>query len=395
MMDRAKENSIKADSISYIKATNNLFTINNGSSLNPKYEGVYTVKQLDDIGVKVSGTKPSDGYLFSINNSIRYGCLLYKDYKVVINNNEVSSIGTGGCTLSNGYNSSVGVYFADYSGNEQTFVIPKTGKYLLEVWGAQGGSVKTEYIGGYGAYSRGYVQLEQNQILYINVGGVGTSTISYSTANAGGYNGGGSNYVINNCSNVCAPGGGATSIATVSGLLSTLSDEKDKILIVAGGGGGSAYRRCSDSDYSYSSGGNAGGFIGSSPSDITTIYTYNESQGGSQTSGGIAGNCNNESGTVNGSFGQGGNYTRTNANTCSAGGGGGFYGGGNGMFTGAGGGSGYIGNEVLTNKEMYCYDCRESIDNDKKTISTKDVYKNPTPFAAKKGQGYARITFVE
>ena len=60
-----------------------------------------------------------------------------------------------------------------------------------------------------------------------------------SSANAtftnGGYNGGGqANYGA-------GTGGGATHIAKVSGLLSTLSSQTGNILIVAGGGGWTRY----------------------------------------------------------------------------------------------------------------------------------------------------------
>ena len=57
-------------------------------------------------------------------------------------------------------------------------------------------------------------------------------------------------------------------------------------------------------------------------------------------------------------------------------------------------GSGYIGNNLLTDKIMYCYECEESDDISTKTISTTCINKTPTSNCAKEGNGYARITLV-
>ena len=61
---------------------------------------------------------------------------------------------------------------------------------------------------------------------------------------------------------------------------------------------------------------------------------------------------------------------------------------------GAGGGSGYIGNLLLTNKSMYCYNCAESTEESTKTISTTCVNSTPTENCAKSGNGYARISLI-
>ena len=58
----------------------------------------------------------------------------------------------------------------DYSGNVQTFAIPKNGFYQLETFGAQGGS-KGGYVGGAGGYSKGYIQLKKGDTLYVCVVG--------------------------------------------------------------------------------------------------------------------------------------------------------------------------------------------------------------------------------
>lgn len=71
----------------------------------------------------------------------------------------------------------------------------------------------------------------------------------------------------------------------------------------------------------------------------------------------------------------------------------GFYGGGSAGNGGGAGGSGYIGNSLLTNKVMYCYNCATSNDTSTKTVSTTNVSANPVSKSAKKGNGYAKITY--
>ncbi len=123
----------------------------------------------------------------------------------------------------------------NYTEREQSFLVPCSGKYKLEVWGAQGGSVNDSYPGGYGGYSKGEITLTENEVLYVNVGGAGTSIKEQNKEAKGGYNGGG-NAITRSNSYTVSSGGGATHIAKTSGLLSTLENNKDSILIVAGGG---------------------------------------------------------------------------------------------------------------------------------------------------------------
>ena len=282
----------------------------------------------------------------------------------------------------------------DYTGGEQTFVAPVEGVYKLETWGAQGGSYNEEYNGGYGGYSSGTAPIKENDKLYVNVGGLGNTVNDFSPVIPGGYNGGGDAYVIKeSCSNYASSGGGATHIAFTSGILKNV--EKSSLFIVSGGGGGVSERYCSTADYHMTNGGSAGGYLGSSLDKIETVWNYVKPTGGTQTSGGLAGTHNTESGATAGSYGQGGSYTRTGGYTSAIGGGGGFYGGGGGMFIGGGGGSGYIGNSILTNKVMYCYNCEESAEESIKTISTTCVSETPTENCAKSGNGYARITLIK
>lgn len=78
-----------------------------------------------------------------------------------------------------------------------------------------------------------------------------------------------------------------------------------------------------------------------------------------------------------------------------SGGGGGQYGGGSGYYSGgAGGGSGYIASPYLYKKCMYGYGVEESDTSTTKTISTDKVSEDAIAKYAKKGNGFARITFL-
>ena len=280
----------------------------------------------------------------------------------------------------------------DYTGSIQEFVAPEDGDYLLEVWGAEGGSATNgeSRVGGYGGYSKGIVTLKQNDKLYVVVGGKGVDGTS-TTTQTGGYNGGGNGLYHG------GSGGGATHIATQTGLLSSLSNNLDSILIVAGGGGGGAYTNegnCSD--------GGHGGGINGNDSTVNACYgtigePYNGyGTGGTQTKGGTqSANYSSSLGSGGtGVFGLGATTTMNNSMYGAGGGGGGLYGGGSSTIAGAGGGSGYIGNNLLTNKAMYCYNCTTSNDESTKTISINGSSDKPLTNTTKQNNGYAKITQI-
>lgn len=280
----------------------------------------------------------------------------------------------------------------DYMGKEQQFIVPYNGVYKLEVWGAQGGYYNELYIGGYGGYSVGTVVLDNNSILYINVGGQGTSAVGTSVICNGGYNGGGGarSFSYAGALQTCGGGGGATHVSFKSGLLSTLSGSIDNILIVAGGGGGGAFTN----SMNFGTGGHGGGYKGSRAlSSASDSIKNGLGSGGSQDSGGCR---NGIRGDRCGSFGLGySNSADIGSTANSGGGGGGFYGGGGTYVNASGGGSGYIGNTLLSSKSMYCYNCDESSDESIKTISTTNVSEVPISNYAKKGNGYVKITFIK
>ena len=189
-------------------------------------------------------------------------------------------------------------------------------------------------------------------------------------------------------------GGGATHIATTSGLLSTLENKKSSILMVSGGGGAGRYYGNDTGNYS-GWGGPGGGYIGRDGAPKNQIV-YGYGTGGTQTSGGYYKYITSSNGASYGSFGQGAVVFASHDSVylTGSGGGGGFYGGGAIEHGPAGGGSGYIGNPLLTNKTMYCYNCTESLEESTKTISTTCTSETPTENCSKQGNGYARITLI-
>ena len=271
------------------------------------------------------------------------------------------------------------VFVFDYTGEEETFEVPISGKYSIEVWGAQGGSHDEKNHGGYGGYSVGEIELSKGEAIYINVGGAGTDAIF---GNAGGYNGGGSRSDVTSSDSYLGSGGGATHIATSTGLLKNLENNKDSILIVAGGGGGSYYYNSNYYGIGGSGGGNQGG----------TSYVYRNGETYTSVP------ATQESGYAFGEGQTGGIY--------HSGGGGGYYG-GLVVENAAGGGSGYIGNALIINASMFCYDCVESNQKSIQTISTtgtsqlRNTETCPNGYSeeaiskcAKKGNGYARISYL-
>lgn len=140
----------------------------------------------------------------------------------------------------------------DYTGDYQTFIVPYTGKYTFELWGAQGGygRTSTTYNGGLGAYTKGTIELTKGQRLYIYVGGKGADHAqNYNTIVDGGYNGGGAGGDDNAAnSDTGGGGGGATDISLIPETIDYDSVNKvyrrsqksytSRIMVAAGGGGG-------------------------------------------------------------------------------------------------------------------------------------------------------------
>ena len=160
----------------------------------------------------------------------------------------------------------------DYTGAVQSVDLP-AGRYKLQCWGAQGGSVTGTYsiAGSKGGYSEGVLTLTEPKTLYIFVGGQGTSYTSSASQTSttvlnGGWNGGGAGlrtarYNSGDTDGRSFPraGGGATDIALVTSTMSYSSGRTNRSsesllsrIIVAGGGAGASARYTSETTESTS-----------------------------------------------------------------------------------------------------------------------------------------------
>lgn len=150
-----------------------------------------------------------------------------------------------------------------YSEDTQTFVVPATGYYTIDAYGAQGGNKSSTVVGGNGGRIKVKVYLEKDTTLLLDTGGID------------GHNGGGSK--VGSTSYV---GGGSTTIKIGT-----------KYISIAGGGGGAGNNN---------SNGGLGGIDNSS------------SGNGGESVGGNSG--------FNGTNGGGGSssvdYSKTTCNSC-------------------------------------------------------------------------------
>ena len=124
-----------------------------------------------------------------------------------------------------------------YTGDFQSFVVPATGNYKLEVWGAQGGDA-SPYYGGMGGYASGTIALTAGQTIYIYVGQVGQGAGGGSAWNGGG---GGT---------CCGAGGGGGTDFRLGGTALA-----NRVIVAGAGGGGS-------NDTPQGNGGDGGGSSG-------------------------------------------------------------------------------------------------------------------------------------
>ena len=249
------------------------------------------------------------------------------------------------------------------------------GIYILETWGAQGGSYSTTYTGGKGGYSTGTLTLKESQNIYVYVGCQGSAhNTTTGGTSAGGFNGGGSAKTV--------AYSGTTSYVTGGGGASDIRIGQDSLyarVIVAGGGSGS-----SNNNSGYYGGGTSAGY---------GVSGY----GGTATSAG-----------TNGSFGVGAsaNPSSTNYKYASPGGGGGWYGGGSSgtnrsdstdYRTYTGGGSGY----VYTSSTASNYPSGNKLNSNYYLTDTK-IYDGNTSFEdingklgkGNSGDGYVRISQI-
>ncbi len=315
----------------------------------------------DDEYEAYEGTKFPEGYDLDLNES-----------KCIDNNGQeiedVLSYKNGEVTITSGKTTYCYLYFYlpeekefEYTGNYQVFIAPKDGNYEIELWGASGGDeVKEGAIkdsAGRGAYTKGSIELEKQEKLYVFIGENPTEYGRDATLpifNGGGYGE--------------SPGGGATDVRlniNETGDWNNFDSLKSRIMVAAGGGGGVHTAVDMTQEYKRGDGGTINGLdahfyvsnvVGTCSIGGGTTNTYEYSgHGATQTSGGTPGTifgCGidpQEIPEMTGKFGSGG-YGKHASNAfkyTSSGGGGGYYGGGHGnhpggTWTGGGGGSSFI-----------------------------------------------------
>jgi hypothetical protein len=226
-----------------------------------------------------------------------------------------------------------------YAGDYYVWTVPTViTSITVDAYGAQGGKSSCTYntvaSGGLGGRVQAKLTTTPGEVLYIFVGGQGSSASISSNTSSPGWNGGGKGGYGNGGGYWGSGGGGATDIRT------SVSDTSTRIL-VAGAGGGSACQNNTTSDNGGAGGGLVGGVSGQAASGSTT------SLGGTQSAGGAGITWSGWGPSKAGSLGQGGDAQLTDVSSGGSyvngggGGGGGYYGGGGGSWVGGGGGSSY------------------------------------------------------
>ena len=304
--------------------------------------------------------------------------------------------------------------------NEQVFIVPSTGTYKIELWGAKGGestaSRDTNHHDGKGAYVSGEIFLWKGEKLYLQVGSKGEdgekiydlrrfTAFGYpSSGGKGGYNGGGDGMDDSELS-AGGGGGGATDIRLVSGNWDDFDSLKSRIMVAGGGGGMSRLYTYTNTSYADAGSSGSGGTTEGIKAKVVLfdddIYGYGSTQtDGYQFGGGENGEwCLS---TLNGLGGGAGGYMGSHSGACNKTD---WY-----LPTGAGGASSYVSgcknckaikksstkDNLQFEKDGVHYSGKKfknivMIDGDSKMPSTKDANKKMT---GNNGDGFARITKV-
>ena len=244
------------------------------------------------------------------------------------------------------------------------------GKYLFELWGAQGGGVD----GGKGGYTSGIISIFYPTTFYVFVGGKGSNgNINGGPKSDGGCNGGGKGGAGGfsgslYCSSG-AGGGGATDIRFNESSV-------DSRIIVAGGGGGVTYA-CGSLIPGY-----GGGIVaGPDPKLLkraNQTYGYDKGYGQNGRDGIIStsASCNAEgSGGGGGGYYGGFSYQNNEVRSNSAG----------------GGGSSYIsGHKDCEMYQDYIFRNSQILEGNKTFLSPLGIEEE-----GHSGDGHARIVFID
>ena len=271
-----------------------------------------------------------------------------------------------------------------FTGDEQTFIVPKNGYYYIELGGAQGGSNYSEIeYGGKGTITSGYIYLNKGETLYIYVGEKGKHGSNVDPA----YNGGGGqgDGVLSN--NLYATGGGATDIRLTNGDWDDISSLISRIMVAGAGSGSYGF---------YTKGVPGGALYGNNGlRTLTTYETYGH--GATQTSGGSKGEVINTGldwyGSTDGGFGYGGEGPLK----YGGGGGGGYYGGGGAGISSANGSSGGSGSSYISGYAgVNSVEENTTITHTNQTLhySGKYFIGGKMLEGQNEGHGYAKIGFI-
>lgn len=257
------------------------------------------------------------------------------------------SLGPTPAQVTNAYQSTNLNGSVQCNGGIQTFTIPQTGPYELDITGASGGSTSTTYnrYGGAGSRMIGQFTLTAGDVLYILVGQVGVN-------GCGTGGGGGGTYVVKNNTLIliaAGGGGGATSDQNGANSVTITAGTNDfPNGAVAGGSLGLGGSACNVGGAGANHGGGGGGYLGNG---FTSTANSPGGGGFAFVNGGVGG-----FGNAPGGFGGGGGGTSC---TVGGGGGGGYSGGAGGQQvnyclsgpgrTGGGGGGSYNAGTSQTN----------------------------------------------
>ena len=229
------------------------------------------------------------------------------------------------------------------SGGIQQWPVPHSGKYKIEVVGAQGESPDALFVGGRGAKMVGEFQLTGGQVLQIVVGQMGTAGAG-PTSNIENGGGGGGSFVVDKATTtplIVAGGGGGTRASVLQngcdGRISNAGGTGSRFNETHNCGGKSVQIGLGGIVSALSWGSAGGGFFGNGASDSnfgTGGFAFvNGAKGGTRGNGCTDGQSHVYSDSPGG-FGGGGA-----GNGCWGGGGGGGYSGGDGGRIAGGGGS--------------------------------------------------------
>lgn len=318
-------------------------------------------------------------------------------------------------------------YASESTSEDGCYVAPFDGKYLVQLWGGNGGNggildlLANGNPGGEGGYVYGIVNLKKDDVLLYNIGTTGQ--ISMFEETGGGANGDGGAHGDEGIY-IVGGGGGYSAVYKYSAneyhneTRPTEADRMQKVILIAGGGGGGgANNEAGISDFPTGKPkGGAGGNIASSASGAVDGGMFYAGANGS-SSGAVGGSSTayvgiggtNKPGpavyTNGGSHcSEGGNdwYCITDPNRIGGaggmgnlrggGGGAGFCGGSGGIVQallkgrnvgGGGGGSSFVASTVSTNIE-------DLSANEKDSYNTGAIDSNPNA----KGSGYCNIVYL-